>query len=709
MDIEITINGKKIITQSGLTILEAASQAGIKIPVLCYLKRIKPIGSCRVCVVEVKDLKNPLPSCVAKVKEGYEIYTETEKLWEIRKEVISHLLLDHPLDCPVCDKSGDCLLQDLTFEFGITTQKDNKVYPDKTKIFKSDLIEYNATRCVLCSRCIRVCGDMYGNPFLQIKDKGNNGYIGLKTDTKTQLGSQPAEGCSFEEISIEPEHLDCYYCGNCIEVCPVGALVSKPSKFKERYWQENPFSSICDKCSAACRIEYYRYGRNESLVRTAAPFGGYLCNSGFFHEGINSDCESYYIANPYIKKKAVAEEVTLEKAVEEFCSRMNAIREKNAGDRTAVLVSPNISINGGKISAEFIKNVLKPKYFDIAAPELYRKNLLSFKNSFPSEEYFDMNSVKNSEVMLYLGSIEDEIPFAAYDILKTRREHGGRLFIINPKTGKKNRINSFSRFEDIACSKKDIEGSYFNEYLNKIRMSLNKEQTEMDEVCRSIIEVVSDASCISFIIGDSIMSSLNMDKDFLILKQIVNFLRSEERTAYLFPLIKPSNYRGLLNAGVNPPDESNGFKEIINGLDSGKIKNLIYIGDLQNDDYGKEIIRYSSNLEFLAVFSSKTSLLSAMADVIIPVKDFLEEKSAFYENFEGKIVNVNNEFNFGIYRSDLIDVFAEISSKMSNEYNFKNNETEDFFNSVKTGKVTYYNKIKGRSKFYYNDRTKLYY
>ena len=707
MDIEITINGKKIITQSGLTILEAASQAGIKIPVLCYLKRIKPIGSCRVCVVEVKDVKNPLPSCVAKVKEGYEIYTETEKLWEIRKEIISQLLLDHPLDCPVCDKSGDCLLQDLTFEFGVTIQKDKKIYPDKTKIFKSDLIEYNATRCVLCSRCIRVCGDMYGNPFFQMKDKGNNGYIGLKTDTKTLLGSQPAEGCSFEEISVEPDRLDCYYCGNCVEVCPVGALVSKPSKFKERYWQEKPFSSICDKCSAACRIEYYRYGHDESLVRTAAPFGGYLCKSGFFYSAINGDCESYYIANPYIKKKSAVEEVTLEKAAEEFSLRIKGIQANNAGEATAVLISPSISINGGKASLEFIKNTLKLKHFDIAASELYRKNFLDFKRLFPTEENFDMNDIKNSEVMLYLGSIEDEIPFAAYDILKTRREHGGRLFIINPKTGKAERVRSFSRFEDIACSKKDIDGSFFETYLNKMRMSLNKKQTDLDDECKSIIEVIADAGCISFIIGDSLMSSIDMDKDFLILQEIVKFLREQEKSVYLFPLVKPSNYRGLLTAGVYPSGNAYSFKEIITGLDTGRIKNLVYIGDLQNDDYGKEIIRYSSNLEFLAVFSSKTSLLSAMADVVIPVKDFLEEENTYYENFEGKIINVNNEFNFGIYRYNLTDIFTDISLKMNITYNLK--ETEDFLNSVKSGNVIYYNKIKGRSKFYYNDKTKLYY
>ncbi len=244
MDIEITINGKKIMTKSGLTILEAAAQNGIKIPTLCYLRRLRPIGSCRICVVEVKGVKNPLPSCVAKIKEGYEISTDTEKLWKVRKEVLSHLLLDHPLDCPVCDKSGECSLQDLSFEFGITTQKNEKIFPDRTHIFKSDLIEYTATRCVLCSRCIRVCTDMYGNPFYQIKDKGYNGYIGLKQDDKLEMGAIPAENCGFMEIKREVNYLDCYYCGNCVEVCPVGALISKPSKFKERYWQVSPFSSV---------------------------------------------------------------------------------------------------------------------------------------------------------------------------------------------------------------------------------------------------------------------------------------------------------------------------------------------------------------------------------------------------------------------------------------------------------------------------------
>ncbi len=709
MDIEVTINDKKIVTRSGLTILEAASQAGIKIPVLCYLKRIKPIGSCRVCVVEVKDVKNPLPSCVAKVKEGYEIYTETEKLWEIRKEVISHLLLDHPLDCPVCDKSGECLLQDLTFEFGITTQKNQKVYPDKTKIFKSDLIEYNATRCVLCSRCIRVCGDMYGNPFLQMKDKGYNGYIGLKADTKTRLGSKSAENCSFEEISPEPDNLDCYYCGNCIEVCPVGALVSKPSKFKERYWQESPFSSICDKCSAACRIEYYRYGKNESLVRTDAPFGGYLCKSGFFYSGIGKGCEGYYISSPYIKKKAAAEEVSLEKAIDEFCSRITNISENKMSDNTAVLISPNISINAGFASFEFFKNVLKISNFDVAAPGLYRKNILNFKRLFPSEESFEIKDIKNSEVILYFGSIEDEIPLVSYNILKTRREHGGRLFIVNPKTDKAQHIRSFSRFEDIACLKNDIDESYFQTYLNKTRTGLYKDENAIDGDCKSILEVITDADCISFVIGDSVMSHVDMSKNFLILEEIVQFLREQKKSVYIYPLVKPLNYRGLVHAGVYPADDASSFNQIISGLDGGKIKNLIYIGDSQDDSYGREIAKYVSNLEFLAVFSSKTSLLSAMADVVIPVKDFLEGKDTFYENFEGKIISVNNEFHFGTYRYDLIDVLAKISGKTGNSFNYIYTGTENFLNSLKSGNVIYYNKIKGRSKFYYNDKTKLYY
>ncbi len=700
MDVEITINDKKLITQDSLTILEAASQAGIKIPTLCYLKRLIPIGSCRICSVEVKGIERPVPSCVAKVKEGYEIYTDTEKVWRVRKEALSHLLLDHPLDCPVCDKSGLCLLQDLTFEFGLTKQENKKLYPDRTHIFESEYIEYMATRCVMCSRCIRVCSDMYGNPFYEIKGSGYDSYIGLRHEDKKQYGGSPA-GSSFKEVKKETNILKCYYCGNCIEVCPVGALISKPSKFKERYWQESPFSSVCDKCSAACRTEYYRYANEESLVRTESLFGGYLCKSGFFYEGIGKN-NGYYISASYIKKKSVSEETAPENAINEFALRIKKISEKGEMENTAVLVSSAVSENDGFAVSKFAKDILKPGYFDIAEPELYRSNFLKFRELFKGEDYFDIKAVRNSEAMLYIGDIENEIPYVSYNIMKTHREQGGKLLSVNIK---KELNRPLSRFEDIASETIVSDISSAPGFLNGLKESIfGTGRGGGGEIAKNILE----ADSISIILGDYFMSSRALDEEFLILKEIAGFLRNEQKTLYIFPLIKPFNYRGLMNAGVNPAAGS-GFNSICSGLSSGKIKNLIYIGDVSKTDSSKEFIKHASDMEFLAVFSSKSSIVSSMADVVIPVKDFLENNNSFYENFEGKTISLNNEFNLGGYRYGILPLLAEISGRLGYSFNYINNELSGFIDSLKNKDVIYYNKIKGRSRFYYNDRTKNFY
>ncbi len=702
MDIEITINDKKLITKTGLTILEAALQAGIKIPTLCYLKRLRPIGSCRICSVEVKGIERPVPSCVAKVKEGYQIYTDTEKVWNVRKEALSHLLLDHPLDCPVCDKSGYCMLQNLSFEFGLTKQKNKKLYPDRTNIFESKYIEYTATRCVLCSRCIRVCSDMYGNPFYEIKGTGYDSYIGLRHEDKNQYGGKPA-GSSFIEDKAETNILKCYYCGNCIEVCPVGALISKSSKFKERYWQESPFSSVCDKCSAACRIEYYRYAGEESLVRTESLFGGYLCKQGFFYEGIGKN-NGYYISSPYIKKKSMPEEATIENALGEFALRIKNISEKGGMDNTAVLVSPNVSMDEGFVIAGFVKNILKPAYFDIAEPEFYRINLNKFKTVFKSEESFDIKALHNSEIMLYIGNIEDEIPFVSYNIMKAHREHGGKLLLINIK---KDAGFPLSRFEDIAYVRADIGVSSIHDFLNSLRSGLyNYGHTEDGDIVKNIIY---KANSVSVILGDELFSSYDMSADILILKEIVEFLRDEQKTLYVYPLIKPFNYRGLINVGVNPAGDFSGFGSINSGLKNGKIKNMIYIGDISNDSASKDIIKYAQDMEFLAVLSSKKSMLSTMADVVMPVKDFIENRNSYYENFEGKLINVNNEFNLGIYRYDILVLLIEISNRLGYSFNYIKEDLPRFIDSLKARDMIYYNKIKARSNFYYNDKTKKFY
>lgn len=708
MEIEVSINGRKIKTRTGLTILEAASQVGIKIPTLCYLKRLTPIGSCRVCSVEVKGISHPVPSCVALVKEGYEIYTDTDEIKEIRKNAISHLLLDHPLDCPVCDKSGDCLLQDLSFEFGLTAQKDKKIFPDRTMIFDSDYIEYMGTRCVLCSRCIRVCSDMYGDPFLEIKENGLLTYIGLTHDDGVQTGTMP-EGSAFKEIKSETNNLDCYYCGNCIEVCPVGALITKKSKFKARYWQEVPFSSVCDKCSAACRIEFYRYPYEESIIRTAALFGGYLCREGFFYRETGVSPE-YYINSPVIKKNSELKIVSKEEAISEFSGRIKNISGKGGMKNTAVLVSPTLSCNEGYAVSTFMKNILNPSYFDIAEPDIYRKNFNKFKELFDNSRDFDIKNLQKSDVILYIGSIEDEIPLVLYNIMKSHRQHGSKLLYARVDSANKPKPG-LTRFEDISHIIQDIELSGVHDFLNNLRLGLYdcdyRAGVGHESRCLMSGKLLASNS-VSIVIGDYIMSSYEIDKDFIIIKEIVEFLRDEKKNADVYPLIKPFNYRGLITSGINPGDGA-ALSSILSGLSSGEIKNLIFFGDFINDNTGKEIIKYLAGLEFVSVFSSKVSDISSMADIVVPITDYLEQKDALYENFEGKKVNVNNEFNIGDYDIDIISFLSSVAVETGYSFDYINDSLGKFKSSDNFKSVTKYNKIKPRSNFYYNDKTKLFY
>ncbi len=698
MDVEITINGKKIKASEDLTILEAASRAGIKIPTLCYLQRLIPIGSCRICSVEVKGIEHPVPSCVAKVKEGYEIQTDSERVREIRRDAVSHLLLDHPLDCPVCDKSGDCLLQDLSFEFGLTKQDNKKLYPDRTQVFDSKYIEYMSTRCVLCSRCIRVCSDMYGDPFLEIKYKGYDTYIGPTHDDRVQYGSVP-EGTSFKEIKKETNVLDCYYCGNCIEVCPVGALISKSSKFKARYWQELPFSSICDKCSAGCRIEFYRYPVGESIIRTAALHGGFLCKRGFFYEGIEA-APGYYIQYPLIKKNSVLVESSTDEALEEFVLKIKSIREKGGIKNTAVLVSSDVSMNGGYLIADFIKNVLKPPYFDINESRLYSDNFDTFRRVFVNEEFFDIKEIKNGGTVLYAGSLEDDIPFALYNIMGNHRYHGGKLLFVNINRSVK---PEFTKFEDIALHRKDIDLPGFGDFLLDFKKGLEEKEPEDNKFAGEVIK----SEKISIVLGDYLMSSRGFGEDIKVLKEILSLLRGMGKKVNLYPLIKPLNYRGLMEAGLNT--SSSGVDSIYEGIGTGRIKNLIFFGNAKDNLFSKELTAGASGLEFLAVIASKTGVLSSMADVVIPVKDFLEEKNAIYENFEGKISSVNNEFNIGNYSLALEEFFSSVYLGLGFPYDNVMEGLKDFVDSFSDRGIKSYNKFKPRSRFYFNDKTVKFY
>jgi NADH-quinone oxidoreductase subunit G len=229
---KLIIDGKEIIAEDGATILEAALQNGIDIPYFCYHKDIGFKGSCRICLVEIE--KNPKLqiSCSTKVSEGMKVYTNSEKVKNAREAVMEFLLINHPLDCPVCDKAGECMLQDYSFQYGKGYSRFHEVKKRPPYKDLGETIFLHTTRCILCNRCMRFLRDVVGTGEILVLNRGS----------KAQIATFPGRP------------LNNLMSGNLADICPVGALVSKEFLHTTRVWNLKQTESICNRCSAGCNI-----------------------------------------------------------------------------------------------------------------------------------------------------------------------------------------------------------------------------------------------------------------------------------------------------------------------------------------------------------------------------------------------------------------------------------------------------------------------
>ncbi|HEY6009464.1 MAG TPA: 2Fe-2S iron-sulfur cluster-binding protein, partial [Geobacteraceae bacterium] len=212
--VSLTIDGKNIQVEEGTTILEAAAKLGITIPTLCWLQKVSPTGACRVCAVEVEGVDRPMTACNTPVKDSIVVTTQSEKLAAIRRKVVELLLVNHPLDCPVCDAGGECDLQDACFGLGAVRQEFSALLERRPIRYDWPLIESDPNRCILCEKCVKVDHEIVGADAIEAVNCGEATII----DT------------------VDGRPLNCEFCGNCVGACPTGTLISKPFKFRGRPW-----------------------------------------------------------------------------------------------------------------------------------------------------------------------------------------------------------------------------------------------------------------------------------------------------------------------------------------------------------------------------------------------------------------------------------------------------------------------------------------
>ncbi len=231
-EITVTIDGKSITTEYGKTILQVARENDIYIPTMCYLTKVEPIASCRMCVVDVEGVDGMILSCQEKAVDGAVINTNTKELEAERQNIMKLYDVNHPLECGVCDKSGECDLQNKTLEFNVSQQ--NFTAKDMYRPVQNwGFISYDPSLCIMCEKCVRVCNEIIGSEQLQISVGGYKSTI----------------------INTKPEN-DCVSCGECMAVCPVGALVSTDFKYTSNAWELNKIPSSCALCSAGCQMYY---------------------------------------------------------------------------------------------------------------------------------------------------------------------------------------------------------------------------------------------------------------------------------------------------------------------------------------------------------------------------------------------------------------------------------------------------------------------
>jgi len=341
----VTINGRAIEAEEGATILSIAQQNGFRIPTLCHMESLIPTGFCRMCVVEVKDLENPVTACNTPATDGMVIETDTPKIREIRREVLQFMLVKHPLDCPVCDKGGECDLQDYVYEYGIQKAEYQVETPAKEyKTYSTPAIKYHPNRCILCSRCIRACREIAGREVLDLQGTGFNARV------------EP----------IKPER--CISCGECLAACPVGALTENVSPIKGRKWQAKRVTTVCGYCGVGCSLEVNAVSNRVIKITTKEGLGtnnGVLCVKGRFgFEFVNSPDRLHM---PLIRENGSFREVSWDEALSFVSDKLKAIKEKYGPDSIAGLASARATCEENYLFQKLIRAAIGTNNIDHCA------------------------------------------------------------------------------------------------------------------------------------------------------------------------------------------------------------------------------------------------------------------------------------------------------------------------------------------------------
>ena len=406
--VKFMIDGRQVVAAPGTLLINAAKEAGIPIPAFCYYDNLSLQAACRMCLVEVEKTPKLQVACTLPVAEGMVVHTDSPQVQQARRGTLEFLLTNHPLDCPVCDKGGECELQDMVFRYGAGTSRfrEAKIHVDEKQW--SPIVYYDAPRCILCYRCVRICGEGLGVAALGV---GNRGALA-------------------EIVPNRGDHLECDECGACIDICPVGALTQGPYRYKTRPWEMEHVGTVCTHCSNGCRTTLGV--RNGQIIRAnnrdrAGVNGEFLCVKGRYAWDFYEHPDR--VTTPLVRTDGELRPVSWAQALAVVAKRFTEIRARNG--KFAVIGSNHTTNEENYQLQKFARQVLRTSNIDhhrTGDVATLLDALTGRANALASTA--DLVTAK--AVLVIDSDLAQEQPLLAFSLRSNSRLNKGHVYAITP-------------------------------------------------------------------------------------------------------------------------------------------------------------------------------------------------------------------------------------------------------------------------------------
>ena len=569
---KITINGKEIEFEKGMTVLQACELANVEIPRFCYHEKLSIAGNCRMCLVEMEKSPKPIASCAMPAAEGMNIKTNTSFVEKARKGVMEFLLANHPLDCPVCDQGGECDLQDQSLYYGVDKSRFVENKRDVKEKYMGPLIKTQMTRCIHCTRCVRFATEVAGVPEIGAIGRGENMQI-----------------TTYLEKSMESE-----LSANVIDLCPVGALTSKPYAFEARPWELKKTESVdvMDAVGSNIRVDTYNWEVKRILPRLNNDI-----NEEWISDKTRYSCDGLLkqrLDVPYIKKENKLQKSNWDEALDLLIKKIKEVQPNEIAGHIGDMINMENALGFKKLF-----NLIKSNNLEFREKKFYINSSEKINYIFNSS----INGIEQSDLILLIGT--------------NPRHDASMLNARSRKAFVQTKVPIFSIGDpgDLTYDYKII-----SDKTDEIKKIINNESELSNKILSAKNPII--------IIGESV---LELESGKYIFEEIKNFLIQNNKISQewnpLNILIQNASTVGLLDLKIIPDQKENNFT-FFNNLENKKFK-LLYLLGSDNLDFKKDN-------EFVVYQGSHGDRGAEVADIVLPSATYTEQEG-LYENLEGRV------------------------------------------------------------------------